>query len=68
MSEADPEEAQARVFLAELEHHMGSLMRRRGQWRSGEPNQAIEAELEQIRRQIRTIHRWFPLLNPVQPS
>ncbi|MFE2958014.1 hypothetical protein [Nocardia tengchongensis] len=68
MSESDPEDAQARVFLAELEHHMGSLMRRRGQWHSGEPNQAIEAELDQIRRQIRTIHRRFPLLNPVPPN
>ncbi|MFE4456610.1 hypothetical protein ACFROC_04555 [Nocardia tengchongensis] len=68
MTYADPEEAQARVFLAELERHIGSLMRRRSQWPSGEPNQAIEAELAQIRQQIRNIQRRFPILNLLPPD
>ncbi|MFB8004179.1 hypothetical protein [Nocardia sp. NPDC056000] len=64
MNGEDSEEAQARIFLAELEGHAHALIRRRGQWRDGEPNQAIEAELDQIRQQVRTIRRRFPHIPP----
>ncbi|WP_354844108.1 hypothetical protein [Nocardia sp. NPDC004860] len=68
MSE-DPELAQARMFLAELEYHAECLVRRRSQWRDDKPNQAVEVELVQVHRQIgnlrqrftdlRRISRWF---------
>ena len=59
MSE-DPETAQARMFLAELENYAESLGRRRGQWRDDKPDQATEAELAQIHRQIRNLYQRFP--------
>ncbi|MFE3280590.1 hypothetical protein [Nocardia sp. NPDC059239] len=59
MSE-DPESAQARMFLAELDYHAERLVRRRSQWRDDKPNQAIEAELAQVHQQIHNLHQRFP--------
>ncbi|MEU6584172.1 hypothetical protein [Nocardia sp. NPDC046763] len=59
MSE-DPETAQARMFLAELEYYAERLVRRRSQWRDDKPNQAIEVELAQVHQQIRNLHQRFP--------
>ncbi|MFJ9367620.1 hypothetical protein ACIRRA_24810 [Nocardia sp. NPDC101769] len=59
MSE-DPETAQARMFLAELEYYAERLVRRRGQWRDDNPNQAIEVELAQVHQQIENLRRRFP--------
>ncbi|MFE3229537.1 hypothetical protein [Nocardia sp. NPDC059228] len=59
MSE-NPELAQARMFLAELEYHAECLVRRCSQWRDDKPNQAVEVELAQVHRQIRNLRRRFP--------
>lgn len=64
MSE-DPETAQARVFLAELEHYADRLVRRRRQWRIDQPDQGIEAELAQVRQQIENLYRRFPGLRQI---
>ncbi|MFJ9371256.1 hypothetical protein ACIRRA_43585 [Nocardia sp. NPDC101769] len=56
----DPEAAQARVFLGDLEQFEERLVRRRGQWRDNAPDQAIEAELAQVRQQIQRLHQRFP--------
>ncbi|QVI19900.1 hypothetical protein KHQ06_26865 [Nocardia tengchongensis] len=60
----DPEAAQARVFLAELDFYADRLVRRRSQWGDDQPSQAIEAELAQVRQQIHKLHERFPDLPP----
>ncbi|MBF6278432.1 MULTISPECIES: hypothetical protein [Nocardia] len=59
MSE-DPQTAQARMFLADLEQYAQRLVRRRGQWGAEQPHQGVEAELAQVRRQIANLHQRFP--------
>ncbi|MFJ9371332.1 hypothetical protein ACIRRA_43980 [Nocardia sp. NPDC101769] len=62
MSE-DPETAQARIFLTELEKHAQIVARRRAAAAAGS-NDALNAELSHIRRQIDKIWRRFPQLRP----
>ncbi|MEV6099846.1 hypothetical protein [Nocardia sp. NPDC051981] len=64
MSE-DPETAQARMFLTELEYHAERLIRRRSQWQDDKPNQAVEAELAQVNQQIRNLRQRFPGLRQI---
>ncbi len=56
----DPESAQARVFLGELEKQIAALLRRMQTAPSPEARQSLNAELTQLRRYVERIHRRFP--------
>ncbi|UFS93770.1 hypothetical protein [Nocardia huaxiensis] len=56
----DPELAQARVFLRELERHMAGLTRRLQTALTSEARQSIDTELTTVRRYVDRIHRRFP--------
>ncbi len=56
----DPESAQARVFLGELEKQIATLIRRMQTAPSPEARQSLNAELSQLRRYVERIHRRFP--------
>lgn len=66
MSE-DPEAAQARVFLEELDVHARRLARRRATAGPG-LHQSITAELAYIQQQIDNILRRFPQLRLDAPE
>ncbi|GAB0101438.1 hypothetical protein JMUB6875_04020 [Nocardia sp. JMUB6875] len=56
----DPELAQARIFLNELERHVVKLTRRLQSAPTAEARQTINAELSTVRRYVDRIHRRFP--------
>ncbi|WP_024802681.1 hypothetical protein [Nocardia sp. BMG51109] len=62
----DPELAQARVFLAELEHHARMLSVRRGS-APPEARQPIDNELADVRRHIDRLYGRFADLRPASP-
>ncbi|MTE15523.1 hypothetical protein [Nocardia aurantiaca] len=63
----DPEAAQARIFLEELERHVVKLTRRLQTAPTPEARQAINAELSTVRRYLDRIHRRFPGIAVAQP-
>ncbi|MGV9408915.1 hypothetical protein ACWDOP_03285 [Nocardia sp. NPDC003693] len=64
MHEEDPDQAQARIFLADLERHARVLLQRRAQLHTAAVDPALDTELRQIQRQIRNIRHRFPSLAP----
>ncbi|MFE5283713.1 hypothetical protein ACFRAQ_01910 [Nocardia sp. NPDC056611] len=56
----DPELAQARIFLDELERHVVKLTRRLHTAPTAEARQTISAELSTVRKYVDRIHRRFP--------
>lgn len=56
----DPESAQARVFLAELEKHAITLVRRLQSAPALDVRKSLEGELSVVRRCVDRIHRRFP--------
>lgn len=59
-SAEDPELAQARVFLAELEKHAVTLVRRLQSAPAPDVRKSLDAELSVVRRCVDRIHRRFP--------
>ncbi|APA95622.1 hypothetical protein NS506_01551 [Nocardia seriolae] len=63
----DPELAQARIFLDELERHVVKLTRRLQTAPTPEARQSINAELSAVRRYVERIHRRFPGIAVAHP-
>ncbi|AYF72985.1 hypothetical protein D7D52_02870 [Nocardia yunnanensis] len=63
----DPESAQARIFLDELEKHVVKLTRRLQTAPTAEARQSISAELSAVRRYVDRIHRRFPGIAVANP-
>ncbi|MEV6070301.1 hypothetical protein AB0L82_27465 [Nocardia sp. NPDC052001] len=61
-SAEDPELAQARVFLAELEKHAAALARRLQSSATLDVHRSLDAELSSVRRYVDRIHRRFPAI------
>ncbi|WP_330184898.1 hypothetical protein OHB26_15705 [Nocardia sp. NBC_01503] len=59
-SAEDPELAQARVFLAELEKHAATLVRRLQSGATLDVRRSLDAELAAVHRYADRIHRRFP--------
>lgn len=63
----DPELAQARIFLDELEKHVVKLTRRLQTAPTPEARQTIGAELAAVRRYVDRLHHRFPGIAPAHP-
>ncbi|MBL1075393.1 hypothetical protein JK358_13410 [Nocardia sp. 2] len=64
----DPELAQARVFLSELERHIAGLTRRLHTALTSEARQSIDSELSTLRRYVDRIQRRFPGITPARAN
>lgn len=67
-STEDPDAAQARLFLGELDKHATTLARRLQSAPTAETRQSIKAELSVVRRCMDRIHRRFPTISVPHPS
>ncbi|MEV6767520.1 hypothetical protein AB0N05_02700 [Nocardia sp. NPDC051030] len=63
----DPELAQARIFLDELEAHAAKLTRRLQTALTPEARQSIAGELSTLRKYVDRIHRRFPGIAVAHP-
>ncbi|WP_067533568.1 hypothetical protein [Nocardia crassostreae] len=63
----DPELAQARIFLGELERHIATLTRRMQTAPTVDARRALNAELSAVRRYVERLHRCFPGITPARP-